>query len=314
MTVGLARRKKIGVIEVGSRAVRYLVGYFELDGTFHTDRTAAPFIHDIMIDQIDQIKVDELLTAVDAYHRDLQTRECDGSIVYGTALCRRLREIGQTFPAYLKVFTPEQEAYGSWAAGFLSRRTQSDFYTIVDQGSGSTEIISASWTAAGMSNVKTQSLDFGSQRLASLYDEIGSKQFPKELLSLLDKSVQQFDTPAKKGGRGEIVCLGSAATKLAFNIKHKKDLNDDYRSGAVNGTKLNVSEIFKHHTEMSAMFREDPDRTRNWIDRRVNEYEIVMSSSIFLMLMTIKYGFQDITVSANGTRHGVGFLIRRGLT
>jgi hypothetical protein len=67
---------------------------------------------------------------------------------------------------------------------------------------------------------------------------------------------------------------------------------------------------------MSKIYFSDPARARHEIDRRTestNEYEIVMSGGILIMLLAVRLGYERVTVSVNSTRYGVGFMVASGL-
>lgn len=309
----------IGIIEIGSRAVRYMVARFAANGSLQIEFAPKPFPHEIFIDQIEEDKVATLFSVVDAFKRDVEMRGCSRVRIYGTALLRRLIDLpGYTLPSYVEVLSAEQEAICAWAAGFMSghsKRAGSRF-TIVDQGGGSAEIISGSWTGKELGD------DFSfyalenasSQHLTQLYITWKDKYLSK-LKPIIEDQSNSLKRHEAKDEKSELILLGSVATKLAFNIKHKRNENDDYRQKLVDGSLLKVKDISDYFNKMSKLYRLDPESARRALDRREiysTEYEMIMSNAVFLMILALRLGYQEFSISANGTRHGMAFLMKNG--
>ncbi len=312
------RSKSVGLIEIGSKSVRYMVATFDQAGAFRIDpRAKDSFVHDIDVDNPDETKVAKLWSKVEEFNEALAKIRCDQVLIYGTELCRRLEKRGQRPPSFVSVFSGEQEAVGAWAAGFMSAQYRSSGrYTIVDQGGGSTEIVSAMWTgrtiAGGHSHESLD--DLGSAKMAALYARNSDKfsTFVRPLLEKYDAKIKLHEA----NGKTELVLLGTAATKLAFNIKHKRNDEDDYRPHDTDKTRLSIKEIADYYFKMDSIYKKDPERARYMLDRRAvttNHYEEVMSGAIILMLISIRLGHQQVTVSVNSTRYGMGFLVALGL-
>jgi exopolyphosphatase/pppGpp-phosphohydrolase len=310
--------KRIGVVEIGSRYVRRMAAIFEPTGVFHADRDAAEqFPHFIDVNHIEQAKVITMWRKVEEFYEALKRARdpCDEIWVYGTELCRRLLEKGDRLPEYVRVFDARQEAIASWAAGFLGAHTRAaDFrYTIFDQGGGSAELVSAIWTGTGLSKDEHETFDLGSTRLAKNYTP-SDERYVKFARKTLEEYAERIAPYEVKKPSEELVLLGGAATKLAFNIKHKKDENHDYSSYLIDRTRLKIDEIMEYYNYIWKIYQRDPEYARKLVDRRKkDEYEIVMSGAVLMMLLAVKLGHRQVTVSKNSTGYGIGFLIARRL-
>jgi exopolyphosphatase/pppGpp-phosphohydrolase len=314
------RGKRVGLIEIGSRSVRYMVARFDQAGTFEIDpRAKDSFEHRINLDSMDDVKVSELWSKVGEFNDALLNIRCDRVWIYGTELCRRLeREPGQQLPSFVTILSAKQEAIAAWSAGFLSSRFKNpnQRYTIIDQGGGSAEFVTATWTGKTIAGYFHESLDdLGSLKLAELYAG-NTDQYGRLIRPLLEKHDKQIKLHEAVAKTDELLLLGGAATKLAFNIKHKRHDEDDYRPHETDSTRLSVNEIAQYYYKMAKLFKEDPVAARYKMDRRTvktNEYEVVMSGAIVLMLAAIRLGHQQVTVSVNSTRYGIGFMVARGI-
>ena len=306
---------RIGIVEVGSRSIRLMVANFKPDGSFKADRTGSG-MHRIDINQLDAGVITTLWSEVDKYYQELKRFNCDRVMVYGTALCRRIASLpGQQIPIYLHVLSPEEEAVASWAAGFICVRGENSDrrYTIIDQGGGSTEITTATWTGNTIEKVRYDSIEIGNERIMDIFSRAGAT-YAKTIHGLLEEYDDKI-IRHKSVERSQVYLLGSVATKIAW-LKVRKGIDDFYKPYLVNDVKLNVREIYDLHASILKIFRRDPEQARALIDARLSaedEFARVMSGSVFLMMVALKLGYQEVSVSGYGVRHGMAFLARRGV-
>jgi hypothetical protein len=101
-------RKRVGLIEIGSYAVRRMVATFEPNGNFSLDGSESrEYVHGIDIENIEEPKVAALWSAVQQFYRSL----VDSAFpladiwVYGTELCRRLSKGPYRLPSYVMVLS-----------------------------------------------------------------------------------------------------------------------------------------------------------------------------------------------------------------
>jgi exopolyphosphatase/pppGpp-phosphohydrolase len=308
---------RIGIVEVGSRSIRLMVANFQFNGSFKADKTDS-HIHGVAVQHLDEKAIANLWLEVDRLYSELRRFECDRVMVYGTALCRQIAERpGQKLPSYLYILSAEEEAIASWAAGFMCVPTQGESvtkqYTVIDQGAGSTELISANWTGKTAEKVTFDSIEIGNQKTMEIFSE-SRADYGKKIYDLVEELGTKISRH-KAIRNSEIYLLGSVATKLAW-LKVRKGLNDFYKPYLVNDVRLNVRSTIKQYSDILKEYRTNPAHARSLIDARPgveDEFARVMSGTAFLMMASIKLGYQDVKVSGYGVRHGMAFLIRRGL-
>lgn len=303
--------QRVGVIEIGSRYVRYVVGRFSPDGSFKKLNPHQPYKHEIDINNLDQDKVNMLWSKVAEFESDLQRQKFSEKykLVCGTELCRQLSNV----PSNVTLLSPSDEGLASWTAGFLTayRRKRQGRFTVVDQGGGSMEIVSANWVGAIERRMSDTFPELGSGRMAKVYAQIGHK-----FLEAVPAFLKVHDDEIERHRASELILLGSAATKIAFNKKHKRNDEDDYDPRRTDGTRLSLGDIEEYYTFIAEEYRKDPMRARNLVDRRTvntNEYEIVMSGAVLLMQLARRLGHDQVTVSSKGTTVGLSFLRMAGI-
>ena len=315
--------KRLGFVEIGSYAVRRMVATFQPNGSFWLDGSKSyEYVHGIDVDSVDETKVAALWKVVQDLYKSLLDLELPAKDVwvYGTELCRRLSK-RQRLPTYVLVLSAEREAVMSWATGFLKVfRTGVDgwMYTVFDQGGGSSELVSGIWSAKRnkIDNLEYATFDIGHIKLGKLYSSLSTPLYVREVQGVLELHAEQIALHTAKGRTSSLILLGGPATKLAFNIKHKRDDNHDYDGRAVDVTTLTVNDIQSYYNKIAKLHKTDPDRARYKVDRRTvktDEYERIMSGAILLMLISARLGYQKLTVTASSTRYGFGFLAARGL-
>ncbi|MBV9992959.1 MAG: hypothetical protein JOZ72_16905 [Alphaproteobacteria bacterium] len=300
---------KIGVAEVGSRSLRLMIADFDADGSFKALRTDSQ-LHNINIDNIGDADLAALGMQLDAYRDEIEKFECDSTMVYGTALCRRIAQRGMSLRPYLKVLSPAEEATASWAAGFmcLRGRTVGRRITVVDQGGGSTEFISATWSGQGLDAPTLDSIDFGAQKAVDMFLSSSANY-----LRAFQDAMSSYEDVLRKhrGGSDHILyALGSVATKLAW-LKVRENEADFYKPHLVNDTCLELNRIFQERAQILKMYEKDPVRARRYVDSRSgseDEAPRIIAGSAFLMLIAMRLGYDIIRVSGYGLRHGLAFL------
>jgi exopolyphosphatase/pppGpp-phosphohydrolase len=239
-------------------------------------------------------------------------------MIYGTEVCRRISEHPEhRLPAYLRVLSPEEEARASWAAGFLTvgGLTGAGRFTIVDQGAGSTEVCTSSWSDMKDGRIEFDRLDIGHQGIMEVFDPgSGYGKAIEEIKSIVARFHNKLIRHAAIG-KSEICMLGSVPTKIAwYKVRTRRD--EKYNLYRVNGSRLSVKEMFEFHASFLTLYRKDQDEARIEIDARKgaeDEIERVISNSVYLMLLAATLKHQAIRVSGFGTRHGMAFLALKGL-
>jgi exopolyphosphatase/pppGpp-phosphohydrolase len=311
----LPMHTRIGVVEVGSRSVRFMAADFSLDGSFKAIKTDS-HLHGVDITAIDEQKVLELLHTLRHYVQVIDQFHCDRVLIYGTALCRELQRQNEVeLPSYLRLLTPEEEALASWAAGFMCTQSKRGEcrYTVIDQGGGSTEIITATWNDGRIEDILFNSIPIGTLGLARLLEQDG-QTYSSSVVNILTP-YESIIRAHKSSGGAELYLLGSVATKIAW-LSRRRDVAEVYKPYLVNNLSLTTTDILKTRNRIVDLFEEDKDKARSFVDPRASgedDFRQVVQGSGLLMLISLRLEHFKLRVSGYGTRHGMAFLAMRDL-
>jgi exopolyphosphatase/pppGpp-phosphohydrolase len=309
---------RIGLIEVGSRALRFLVADFDAGFRFEP-RKIETVVHGIDPDNFSLSDVAKINLLVARFVGDLEPFDCHVQRIYGTAMCRAMEDkFSGALDRAIDVLSTEEEARAAWAAGFICvgpGATDADI-TVVDEGNGSTEIVRARWNGTEMVEVRFTSLPIGSSALLSMFCENQDTYMQK-----VGRDIVPFIRMADAAGIGRCVggrvyFVGGVATKIAW-LKMRKGQHDTYNPALVNGARLESEEMIRLYLGLKKMFRDDRMKAIRLVDgRRGSEDEAprVIASVPFISLLAS--GLSDrreFLVSGYGLRHGMAFLVYHGL-
>jgi exopolyphosphatase/pppGpp-phosphohydrolase len=308
---------RIGLIEVGSNTIRYLVADWS-DMVF--DRVKIETVkHGMHPSRPDEAAVTQVNSTVEGFLADARTRGCDDLLVYGTAVCRT---VAQKFPGALspliRVLTPAEEAMASWVAGFAcTDRLPGTQCTVIDQGSGSTEIVRATWNGNGFDGLAFHSVDVGSVALLEGYKRDAKGHFAQSH-SLIAQMVPALDeaglTPSEAG---DLFLVGGAATSIGWQAAFGTGLQN-YVPAEMNGRSATLDALQQLYTSLQKDLRKDPVTARRRVDTRPGSEDHilrVLSSFPFLIVLAsyLKPGDRPFFFSGYGARHGMAFLIQHDL-
>jgi exopolyphosphatase/pppGpp-phosphohydrolase len=314
---------RIGLIEVGSRSIRYLVidvrkriQDFKLidNGTVNYNE------YNIDPSRIKTSDVDKLNMFVSKFSADLRSRSCDMSCIYGTELCRSIETL---YPGKLcssvRILSTEEEAMAAWAAGFLCQDEEKDkdVVTAIDLGNGSTEIVRAQWDGVQITDLNSTSVALGSSKLMTSYNNNNQASY----MDYLEKILPPIKASIQEAGierihNGSVYLIGGVATKIGW-LKVRKDLSDVYRPDLVNGVKVTLGVLTELFAKMDPLYRRDPQSVIKIIDPRRNSEEEavrVLSGAPYLAALanSIHKG-KEYFVSGYGVRHGMAYLLKHRL-
>jgi exopolyphosphatase/pppGpp-phosphohydrolase len=310
---------RIGLVEVGSSTIRYLVADFDNDMSF-VPKKIETIDHDLHPSAPTEQAIVQVNRIVERCTQDARDHGCDSFLAYGTAGCRTASMLHPgALTSTLKVLSPAEEAIASWVAGFLCVRTSRDAATtctIIDEGSGSTEIVRATWSGACITDVAFNSTAVGSIYLMDAY-----KTNPDGHIALIVDLISKIKDELRSAGvcpgkPGSIYLLGSVATRIGWLASGKTGA-DEYRPDKVNGVRVTRNGLIQLHKTLSRMHAEDPNKARRFVDvRRGREQEAlrVLGSTPFLLFLASHLDARgQFFISGYGVRHGMAFLIKRGL-
>lgn len=307
---------RIGLIEVGSRAVRYLVADFDINSRF-SPVTIETYRHDVSPAGFQRGDIARINTLVERAFADLEMHNCEKSFVYGTEICRRMdKKYPNALSGKIRIVAPIEEAMASWAAGLLCRDNINDpvTCTVIDEGNGSTEIVRATWNGEIVSDVKFAGFKTGSAELLNEY-----RKSPNKYLQYLIEKVSEVaevlrDADVRTTATSEVYLAGGVATKIAW-ISVRSRVDEHYKPHMVNGVKISVSHLLKLYSDLAKAYYADPRKTIQYIDsRRGSEDETprIISSAPFLAKLRADVApGDDVYVTGYGVRHGMAFLIRK---
>lgn len=310
---------RIGLIEIGSRSVRYLV----IDVWRRVQDFEAIKIetaeHHIDPSRITRADVDKLKLLVSRLRTDLCSHSCDMYCVYGTELCRAIEAM---YPGELsssvRTLSTEEEAMAAWAAGLLCQdaENEKDVITLIDLGNGSTEIVRARWDGARIADLKSTSVALGSSALMASYNnrKTSYMRYLEQQLPPIKEAIEEAGI--ERTYNGVVYFIGSVATKIGWLIKRRNE-SEAYRPDLVNGAKIELEKFDELFATIDLRYRRNPKAVVRIIDaRRGSEREAVRVISgipyIAALAKSVHAG-NTFLVSGYGVRHGMAYLLKHGL-
>lgn len=307
-------RVRIGLLEIGSRAIRFLVADFDRGGNFD------PVHINTMMHGIDPTsfnsediamlnhKIDELCLRLGEY-------SCDRILVYGTELCRIIdREFPNKISKSIKILTQDEEAKGAWATGLLCEKSLNSIHsvTVIDTGNGSTEVVNGVWNNGEIVDLKTVNINFGSQRLLSLYEE-GPNEYLSKLISIMEPIKADIKSSGiDAGDSGRVYFGGGVATKIGW-LSVRRNKSDNYNPSRVNGASLAVGNLIDVFKTIGKLYEDNPKRAIEFVDpRKGSEDEtarVVACSPYFAFIRNAINIKTDLYITGYGLRHGIAFLM-----
>ena len=315
-------KQRVGVVEIGSRAVRLLVGDVISSGI--KARTTNYEICNLLGSLDDNSKAAAEMTRIAYSVRKFrkQAEQCGAKpvVVVGTEALRRVAnsEIYRSSSLAEEVdsiLDAKTEAMCSLLAASFDLTTtawRSGRCLMVDQGTGSTEI------ALGEVGPTVKLLEFWSIGLGSaeLLRRLHSNQ--KDLLALR-KEVHEY-LAGKALPRLECdhaVVLGSVATKFAWTEKFDliRRTQKRYDRNSVQGTRVRTDRLDQFVDEVVSCAKKGLAWARvaqGYIspgDEGGDEGERIVSGAIPLIYIMRHFGQEEFVVSALGPRYGLAYLL-----
>jgi len=309
--------KRIGLIEVGSNTIRYLAASFGNDIDFIPDKIET-IKHNMHPSNPEEFAVREVNKVVEGFAEDAKQRRLDAVLIYGTAACRKVSaQLPGKLSPLIKVLTPAEEAMASWVAGFAcTSRAPGTRCTVIDEGSGSTEIVSATWTGDAIQDLAFYSADVGSTLLLEEYkaDAKGHHALTTQKLREMVHALREAGVASEHSG--PLYLVGGVATSIGWLVSKKSGMQD-YRPAEINGAVLTLTELDKLYNGLDRLFKRDPAAAQRAVDTRRGSEDHVLRVISSLPYLTLLSSFLQPTgtyfVSGYGVRHGMGFLIRNEL-
>jgi len=311
---------RIGIAEIGSKTTRLMIADFDSRGDFRIVNATSES-HGINLETTDESSLVKVNEIGELAHKFLDLFGCDKTLVYGTELCRQLsRTYGDKKINNIYVMSSGEEGKASWLSSLLCERGrfENKLFTVVDQGAGSLEILTAKWSNRTIEVVENHSFKLGHQLGQKMFEEAPNDHLNKvsNLLKLIET---ELSVHSRKNTRSEKVYLqGSVATKLAWlKVRPAGVDRDRYNNKFINGVKLNYDWMLGEYQKLYKMFCENYEEGVAYVDARPNgknDFAMVVSNLPILLLLIGKIGHSSQSyVSGYGTRHGVAFMMTNKL-
>lgn len=307
---------RVGVVEIGSRAVRLLVADVgdgvEPVASAYRDTHLARALGEAEGNTVRAL--DSISDSVRGFIRQAHAAGVAAPHVFGTAAVRTLAatrpQAGRLFPFPVHVLDERTEALASLTAvvmglPHLSRNGGS--IVSIDQGAGSLEIAVGRLCDGRVELTDYRGLALGTRASVALQREYGGNL--QSVRRAIDAALEGIGLP-RIADEASVVALGSAATRMAW-LTVRRDGVEVYSQRRIHGQQV-------LRTGIDAVIHravEDPALARDLIemDPANEDYETVIGGLVTLSAVLSALGRRACIVSGWSTRYGVAWLLAHGL-
>lgn len=305
---------RIGVIEIGSRAVRLMIADVSREIGLKIVNTAWDETHLAAAVKIGgeglYAKLDEIENSVKKFKESCREQRASEMCIFATAA---FREMPSAFREYFLIRIPELQILDKMAEAACSllgainefeSSISPENQLVVDQGTGSMEVVLGHVTSTGVTLMDFKSYALGTQ---TLVQNLAEKQHDlKKFQSSFARSVGNYK-PIGVAFEGRPVILGSVATKIAW-IKVRNGPGHNYDPALAHGQIINRKVV----ESVINLSLKEPDTVKYLISPRrgdIMDFELFITGLIALNDLLKKLGKQQFKVSAFGTRFGVIWML-----
>jgi exopolyphosphatase/pppGpp-phosphohydrolase len=307
---------RVGVIEIGSRAVRLLVA----DVGAGVEPVASAFRDTHLARALGEAEGDALRAlhaiadSVRAFIRQAHDAGVEAPHVFGTAAVRTLAatrpEPDRLFPFPVHVLDERTEALASLTAvamGLPQLSRNGGSIVSIDQGAGSLEIAVGRLRDGRVELTDYRGLPLGTRASVSLQREYDGNL--QSVRYAIDAALAATGLP-QIAEDAPVVALGSAATRMAW-LTVRRDGVESYSQRRIHGQQV-------LRTGIDAVIHravEDPALARDLIeiDPANEDYETVIGGLLTLSVVLSALGRRSCIVSGWSTRYGVAWLLAHDL-
>lgn len=306
--------KRVGVVEIGSRAIRLLVADVSKDKhltVIATDWRETQLMTAVRLGEyVLRRKIKEVESIVNDFLKRCHALEAYDIKVFGTKAMRtmpskyvddirsRIRDI--------EILDAKSEAFYSLVAAIkgLPAVVSLGDVLVIDQGAGSTELILGRLSGKKVKLIQYKSYGLGTQVIVELFKD--TKGNIRRFRDMLEHKINRYKLMIVPQTSPTVV-LGSPATKLAW-IKVNGTRHGRYSPSKVHGELIAtqvVDNLVKVAINSADQLRQivEPDDSRN------DEFETILTGLITLSILLHKLGKTEFVVSGWGTRYGIACML-----
>lgn len=312
----MTQARRVAVIEIGSRAVRLLIADIYAEGRLENVctnwqqtglREALHAGGTTMEESIEKLTMTLRRFRTVASDYNAEQLACFGTDAIRRIAPDKLEQLRSVCPE-LAILSRKEEAELSFEAAVM-RSTETTTHTgalVIDQGSGSMEVVSGSIKSSTVNILCYRSYNLGTTKLVEMLNKSGGFLQLREALRTQVSHYQPFETGDISG---RAIVLGSAATSLAW-LTSRPDPFAQYDPRQVQGRIIPL----KHIESLVSVAESHPDSIQLLIDPHhpgSSEFKTVVSGLIAIQVFLDRQKIPKFEVCGDGTRYGVAWKLAR---
>ncbi len=298
--------KRVAIIDIGSKSIKFFVGEKQADGTIKTllDTNDIAALGEGLskTGRISDEALERNAQSVKNFAEKAKELKADKIVAVGT-MALRSAENSADFVARVKelcgvevqVIPGEEEARLSYLAVLSGLSLQDGELVIFDTGGGSTEFIFGQGT-----ELKNRfSVNLGSNRITEMFftDDPVKEGSVEAALAQIDK---EFAEAGVNGKPAQLVGMGGTVTSMGA-VRH---MMDKYKPEIIQGsalTKLDVEE------QLAAYAKRTVEERRAIPGLQPKRADVILTGACILKVIMERLNAPQLTISDRGLRHGLAF-------
>ena len=298
--------KRVAIIDIGSKSIKFFVGEKQEDGTIKTllDTNDIAALGEGLskTGRISDEALERNAQSVKNFAEKAKELEAEKIVAVGT-MALRSAENSADFVARVKelcgvevqIIPGEEEARLSYLAVLSGLSLQDGELVVFDTGGGSTEFIFGQGT-----ELKNRfSVNLGSNRITEMFftDDPVKEGSVEAALAQIDK---EFAEAGVCGSPAQLVGMGGTVTSMGA-VRH---MMDKYKPEIIQGsalTKLDVEE------QLAAYAKRTVEERRAIPGLQPKRADVILTGACILKVIMERLNASQLTISDRGLRHGLAF-------
>lgn len=305
---------RIAVVEIGSRAVRFLVADVVDDRVYPSgiSRKRPISLGKFVGANSEDIAsvARQLKQAIAVFRNEARRNGAERFACFGTEALRKLQEkypdVVSEIDSDLRVLSSAEEAECSFVAGVKDGNVEAPGglqYVVIDMGSGSIEVIAGRIRQSVPTITDHVSCALGSRRISRQLQDADHDL--EAFDSWLEEKLDEVEIP-KPGVGAKTILLGSVPTKAVW-LQVRPSPFDKYKPQLVGGASIERDAADKLAREILTTWRKDAAMARRFMDSTIkddSEINLVVSGLRLLNKILIRQQRRNCVVSSRGTLLG----------